>query len=170
MSLINLTENGAESYVFVSKSLSWKDARSYCKQFYTDLVSIHSQSENDEILKVITSAQAWIGLFRDSWKWSDGTNVSTSSFTWMTEQPEMTQLQRPCGVSDSGGMIRYQDCSSVLPFLCMQPGGAVSKNEGSENAGLSMQQAQSLQLDNVGPLGKTKMAIQYQLICTSALE
>ncbi|TRY85194.1 hypothetical protein DNTS_018414, partial [Danionella cerebrum] len=115
-----LNENGAKRYVFVSKSLSWKDARSYCKQFYTDLVSIHSQSENDEILNMAPSAQAWIGLFRDTWKWSDGTNVSTSSFTWMTEQPEMTQLQRPCGVSDSGGMIRYQDCSSVLPFLCMQ--------------------------------------------------
>lgn len=61
---------------------------------------------------------AWIGLFRDVWKWSEATNVSTSFITWLTGQPNMVGLQRPCGVSDPSGLIRDQPCSNVLPFLC----------------------------------------------------
>ncbi|XP_016417726.1 uncharacterized protein LOC107747647 [Sinocyclocheilus rhinocerous] len=110
-------ENGANRFVFISNTKTWKAAQSYCRQYYTDLVIIQNQTEKNQ-LNVLMSpyASAWIGLFRDVWKWSDATNVSSVSFTRLHLQ---SGLHSPCGVSDPGGIISYRDCSNVLPFLCM---------------------------------------------------
>ncbi|ROL52170.1 Macrophage mannose receptor 1 [Anabarilius grahami] len=113
-------ENGTNRFVFISYTKTWKEAQSYCRHYYTDLVIIRNQTENNQLTMMMQPhASAWIGLFRDVWKWSDATNVSTSSLSWMTGQPDMIRLQRPCGVSDSSGLISDQLCSNVLPFLCM---------------------------------------------------
>lgn len=116
-----ITENSTKRFVFVSDSKTWQEAQIYCRRYYTDLVIIRNQTENTQLTAMMMQpyTSAWIGLFRDVWKWSDATNVSTSSITWLTNQLDMVTLQRPCGVSDSGGMISYQLCSNVLPFLCM---------------------------------------------------
>ncbi len=112
-----VTENGVNRFVFISNSKTWKDAQSYCRQYYTDLVIIQNQTENNQLRVLINPyTNAWIGLFRDVWKWSDETNVSTSSFTRL---PLQSWLHSPCGVSDPGGIMSYQVCSNVLPFLCM---------------------------------------------------
>uniref|UniRef100_A0A8C2GW73 C-type lectin domain-containing protein n=1 Tax=Cyprinus carpio TaxID=7962 RepID=A0A8C2GW73_CYPCA len=102
-------------YILVSKT--WKDAQSYCRQYYTDLVIIQNQTEQNQLSVMKPYTSAWIGLFRNVWKWSDETNVSSSSFTRL---PLQSGLQSPCGVSDPGGIISYQVCSNVLPFVCMQ--------------------------------------------------
>uniref|UniRef100_A0A9J8CSK2 C-type lectin domain-containing protein n=1 Tax=Cyprinus carpio carpio TaxID=630221 RepID=A0A9J8CSK2_CYPCA len=48
------------------------DAQSFCRQYYTDLPTIHNSEENDQIAKIlIPSNNFWIGLFLDSWEWSD---------------------------------------------------------------------------------------------------
>uniref|UniRef100_A0A671QU57 C-type lectin domain-containing protein n=1 Tax=Sinocyclocheilus anshuiensis TaxID=1608454 RepID=A0A671QU57_9TELE len=112
-----LFENGVNRFVFISNIKTWKDAQSYCRQYYTDLVIIQNQTENNQLTVLMKPyISAWIGLFRDVWKWSDETNVSTSSFTRL---PLQSGLHSPCGVSDPGGIISYQVCSNVLPFLCM---------------------------------------------------
>ncbi|XP_051747005.1 macrophage mannose receptor 1 [Ctenopharyngodon idella] len=114
------SENRTNRFVFISNAKTWKEAQSYCRHHYTDLAIVWSQSENDQLVELKKPYSfAWIGLFRDVWKWSDATNVSTSSLTWLTAQPDV-MLQSPCGVSDPAGMIHYQVCSDVLPFLCMQ--------------------------------------------------
>ncbi|XP_017210904.1 C-type mannose receptor 2 isoform X2 [Danio rerio] len=115
-----LHENGTDRFVFISDAKTWPDAQSYCRQHYTDLAVIQNKLENSLVRSQMKPySSAWIGLFRDTWKWSDGTNVSTSSFAWPGKQPKMNTLQIPCGVSDSGGLTSYQICSSALPFLCI---------------------------------------------------
>ncbi|XP_053183554.1 uncharacterized protein LOC128366813 [Scomber japonicus] len=70
--------NGDTSgHIFVAGTKSWRDAQSHCRGLLSDLVSIHSSEENEAVRNVSVSNSAWIGLFRDPWKWSDG---STSSF------------------------------------------------------------------------------------------
>ncbi|XP_048013313.1 macrophage mannose receptor 1-like [Megalobrama amblycephala] len=114
-------ENRTNRFVFVSDAKTWQEAQSYCRHYYTDMAIISSQSEEDQITEMMKShPSAWLGLFRDKWKWSDATNVSTSSLTWLTAQPDVVTLENPCGVSDPDGMIHYQLCSNDLPFLCMQ--------------------------------------------------
>ena len=70
-----------KSYIYNTKLLSWEDARIACQKIDADLVSIHSQDEQDEInsskqVKRKKKKQWWIGLRKDGeWKWTDNTEV-----------------------------------------------------------------------------------------------
>ncbi|XP_073804948.1 C-type mannose receptor 2-like isoform X2 [Danio rerio] len=110
--------NGTNKFVFVSNAVTWKEAQSYCRQHYTDLAVIRSATENNQ-LSAITINNAWIGLFRDVWKWSYSTNVSVAVLTWMSGQPDMTGTIRPCAVVYPSGVIDDQPCSTLSSFICM---------------------------------------------------
>uniref|UniRef100_A0A667WM85 C-type lectin domain-containing protein n=1 Tax=Myripristis murdjan TaxID=586833 RepID=A0A667WM85_9TELE len=71
-------------WILVEEHKSWSEAQSYCRQSYTDLASIRNLAENEEIRGLISEA-SWIGLFRDAWKWSDGSTMSFSK--WDNSQP-----------------------------------------------------------------------------------
>uniref|UniRef100_A0A3P8T1N1 Si:dkey-83f18.11 n=1 Tax=Amphiprion percula TaxID=161767 RepID=A0A3P8T1N1_AMPPE len=71
--------------IFVAETKSWRDAESHCRGLSSDLVSIQSAEENRAVHNVSASQNVSIGLFKDPWKWSDGSN---SSFRfWRRNQP-----------------------------------------------------------------------------------
>ncbi|MGH0163665.1 UNVERIFIED_CONTAM: hypothetical protein FKN15_047664 [Acipenser sinensis] len=58
---------------------TWSEAQSYCREHYTDLVSIRSTQEVEKINTTVQDVQTervWIGLFRNNtsqqWQWSNG--------------------------------------------------------------------------------------------------
>ncbi|KAE8277576.1 E-selectin CD62 antigen-like family member E Endothelial leukocyte adhesion molecule 1 [Larimichthys crocea] len=65
------------TFVLINKTMTWTEAQNYCRTNYTDLASVRNMTENQKIQDLKgTEDKVWIGLFRDSWKWSDGTSTT----------------------------------------------------------------------------------------------
>ncbi|XP_066580864.1 C-type mannose receptor 2-like [Amia ocellicauda] len=90
----NESSNATQRYVLIDQVKNWTEAQRFCRENYTDLVSVRSQSENEEVKKAAKGQCVWIGLFRDPWKWSD---QSSSSFRhWDTDEPNGAGIQQIC--------------------------------------------------------------------------
>ncbi|KAL7846164.1 hypothetical protein AOLI_G00243560 [Acnodon oligacanthus] len=96
----NEKKTSTERYVFINEKKTWHDAQSYCREHHTDLVSVRNQTESQQILNLKIEANVesiWIGLFKDSWQWSD---QSDSSFRyWMSGPENYGQGERCAAVS-----------------------------------------------------------------------
>uniref|UniRef100_A0A3B3TMT8 C-type lectin domain-containing protein n=1 Tax=Poecilia latipinna TaxID=48699 RepID=A0A3B3TMT8_9TELE len=69
---LQLVYEGA-NFFFVDAAMSWEEAQSYCRELYTDLAFPKSQFENSFIkAEIPDGVYGWIGLYLDTWKWSDG--------------------------------------------------------------------------------------------------
>ncbi|XP_058261497.1 C-type mannose receptor 2-like [Hemibagrus wyckioides] len=106
--------SGSESYIYVLNQMTWPEAQSYCKQHHTDLASVPDRTVSSIIMPLI-SGNTYIGLFRDSWKWTDRSNVSV--IRWMTGQPDNGKGNENCGYLDNGQAADTQ-CSMTMPFFC----------------------------------------------------
>ncbi|XP_035385450.1 macrophage mannose receptor 1-like [Electrophorus electricus] len=99
---------------------TWYEAQKYCRTYYKDLASVRNQTENDQIKNMIQgSGVIWIGLFRDSWKWSDGNNVSFH--IWNSGQPDNEYgNDENCAVALLNQLGHWNDinCTYALPFFC----------------------------------------------------
>ncbi|XDV28072.1 hypothetical protein PO909_031468 [Leuciscus waleckii] len=111
------TENNG--YILVQSAKSWSDAQSYCRQYYTDLPTIHNSEENKQITKILLPGNyIWIGLFQDSWEWSD--KWSRFFRNWAAGQPSQSSGSGDCvGMSrtNAGKWAQYS-CDLKYPFIC----------------------------------------------------
>lgn len=110
------TAIGASRYVGVTTMLNWSDAQAYCRQHYTDLASPLTLADNSLVQQVaIVQGFSWLGLFRDGWKWVDGTKVD--QLLWKFPLPDNANPQQNCGTLN-GGILYDQKCTSQYYFVC----------------------------------------------------
>ncbi|XP_036412350.1 macrophage mannose receptor 1-like isoform X2 [Colossoma macropomum] len=103
----------SQRYIHVQKQLTWRAAQRYCREIYTDLSSIRNAEENNQLN--YTLDDTWVGLFSDSWAWSD---QSTSSFRyWADSEPGQTDKCVSVAVNDSARWYD-EDCSLKRNFVC----------------------------------------------------
>ncbi|XP_072867846.1 putative C-type lectin domain family 20 member A [Chlorocebus sabaeus] len=106
--------------VLVKEALSWYDAQQHCRLHYTDLADLQP-SDLLNLYSLMTSTQAWIGLFFDAstsgLRWSSGSTYT--ALEWVQTLPEFgvgicatvyTRLKFPSIGADS--------CTAQNPFFC----------------------------------------------------
>ncbi|KAL0201636.1 hypothetical protein M9458_004823, partial [Cirrhinus mrigala] len=92
----------------------------YCRQHYTDLPTIHNSEENNQIINILLDEwYIWIGLFQDSWEWSDKSSLFFRH--WAAGQPSQSSGSGDCvGMTknNSGKWAQYS-CDLRQPFICL---------------------------------------------------
>uniref|UniRef100_A0A3Q2DKQ4 C-type lectin domain-containing protein n=1 Tax=Cyprinodon variegatus TaxID=28743 RepID=A0A3Q2DKQ4_CYPVA len=86
VSVFSTETNSTQKYHLIREFKTWQEAQSYCREKHTDLISGMKQLQDGELKEVMssTSSNPFIGLFRDTWRWSDGSitcNFELKSFS-----------------------------------------------------------------------------------------
>ncbi|XP_034409061.1 C-type mannose receptor 2 isoform X2 [Cyclopterus lumpus] len=103
--------------IFVAEIKSWRDAQNHCRGLLSELISIHSAVENEAVRNVSGSQIVWIGLFKDPWKWSDGSK--TSFRYWKPSQPDNLNEQNcAAAIFKDNGQWNDLKCSGKRSFVC----------------------------------------------------
>lgn len=114
-------------YRYVSTPMTWADAELHCVSQKANLVSIHSQAENNfvqSLIQIFNHQQGltWIGLSdaqkEGGWMWSDGCPVNF--LYWARGQPDNAGGNENCGETNWGTERKWNErgCSAVHPFVC----------------------------------------------------
>ncbi|XP_028438476.1 uncharacterized protein LOC114558611 [Perca flavescens] len=134
-------------YYFVYDRKNFTEAQRYCREKHTDLVTVDSMEVMNNLTnmadldnmfysnnsyrtrrcRLLEEDPFWIGLFSDSWKWSDG---STSSFSfWKNGQPDNNKGNKTCVAADfsQSGAWEGWPCDMERAFICYGPVVPVSK-------------------------------------------
>ncbi|MGH0187228.1 UNVERIFIED_CONTAM: hypothetical protein FKN15_023731 [Acipenser sinensis] len=110
----------------------WPEAWQYCRDYYTDLVSLTSlaaQNRVSELVRNSTASRFWIGLHRtvvyDNWYWVAGKDKKARlNYTnWAPGEPNNPYYEH-CGemVLREDGGAEWNDlcCYEQLPFICFK--------------------------------------------------
>ncbi|XP_078025847.1 C-type mannose receptor 2-like [Epinephelus lanceolatus] len=110
------------TFILINKSMTWTEAQSHCRVNYTDLTSVRNMTENQKVQELIPAGErVWIGLFRDSWKWSDGSNSSFRD--WVPGEPDNHGGSQHCVLvhfshSLYSGQWHDDPCDYRKAFIC----------------------------------------------------
>uniref|UniRef100_A0A8C1R1P1 C-type lectin domain-containing protein n=1 Tax=Cyprinus carpio TaxID=7962 RepID=A0A8C1R1P1_CYPCA len=112
--------DSSKGFVLVDQWMNWRSAQSFCRANHTELSSVRNQGENQQIQQLLNTGgvtAVWIGLFRDSWEWSDKSNSSFRNWA-----PNEAQGNEDATVLVKSGSRRGQwedwPCNSQFTFVC----------------------------------------------------
>uniref|UniRef100_A0A3B3V1D6 C-type lectin domain-containing protein n=1 Tax=Poecilia latipinna TaxID=48699 RepID=A0A3B3V1D6_9TELE len=112
--------NTTHKYHLIEEMKSWQEAQSYCREKHTDLISGTKQLQDEEVKKLMnsTSDSSYIGLFRDTWRWSDGSSFSFRHWNKNFNNPETNSGQCAMTKFDGEGRWTNVNCGNTKPFIC----------------------------------------------------
>ncbi|XP_053087075.1 putative C-type lectin domain family 20 member A [Pangasianodon hypophthalmus] len=113
----NASFSGSDKFIGITNPrLTWPEAQAYCRTHHTDLASSLNSSDQNMLAQVRNrQGDSWIGLYRDLWKWSDGTKAS--GLPWAPGQPDNYGGIENCGVFYNG-LFSDTTCTSQYYFFC----------------------------------------------------
>ncbi|XP_023271133.1 C-type mannose receptor 2-like [Seriola lalandi dorsalis] len=118
-SFICYDESSSDKYHLINKDKKWTQAQSYCREYHTDLVSGERQLQDVELTEeknMTKEKQLWIGLFRDTWTWSDGSIFSFRH--WDHESFRDGKGPNKCVLLKTSGKWGTDQCHERKPFFC----------------------------------------------------
>ncbi|XP_027004145.2 macrophage mannose receptor 1-like [Tachysurus fulvidraco] len=106
----------AEQFIGITTPLNWSQAQAYCREHHTDLASSLNISDQNMLVRVkYPQGDSWIGLYRDTWKWSDGTIAS--NLPWASGQPDNYYGNENCAIVYNG-LLYDSTCTYLYSFFC----------------------------------------------------
>ncbi|XP_027145353.1 macrophage mannose receptor 1 isoform X2 [Larimichthys crocea] len=123
----NTTSDGwlewnGNQYYFNRRSMAMEEARHYCQQKHSDLVSITTEAEAVFVWKQITKSYGsfWIGLtvdFDKTYGWMDGSPVAFQR--WDENQPDFQNNDENCvAMTTSMGFWHDYTCGMEFKSIC----------------------------------------------------
>ncbi|KAE8293743.1 hypothetical protein D5F01_LYC08857 [Larimichthys crocea] len=115
--LCAVSSHAGRQYHFVYELKTWTEARSYCREKYTDLATIDNMEDMNTLNSMVDLSKmadieykhrAWIGLYDDldSWRWSLSNKGSDVTFVLINKTMTWTEAQNYCRTN-------YTDLASV---------------------------------------------------------
>ncbi|KAG1928118.1 hypothetical protein F2P79_023806 [Pimephales promelas] len=114
----------ADKFKYIQMNMTWRDARFYCRTNFVDIATITDDTDNKALAGILvqhSGLDAWIGLSKNLWLWSDQTNVSWSSVRWQTGQPDNVGGLEACASAGTEGQMADVTCSTSQFFYCKTP-------------------------------------------------
>uniref|UniRef100_A0AAX7T5A0 Mannose receptor, C type 1b n=1 Tax=Astatotilapia calliptera TaxID=8154 RepID=A0AAX7T5A0_ASTCA len=108
-------------YYINRNQMGMEDARRYCQQRHSDLVTISSEAERVFLWKLVSSHHPyWIGLIVDldgTFAWMDDSPVVFQA--WSENQPNFQNNDENCvAITPSRGFWHDYNCGFQLSFIC----------------------------------------------------
>nr|NP_001018880.2 uncharacterized protein LOC446136 precursor [Danio rerio] len=111
--------------MLVSQNKAWDEALDYCRQNYSDLVSLSSEMIEAEVINVTGKSQTdfvWTGLrfMAGHWFWVSGEDLQY--IAWSLEgEPKCPDGNLRCGALDRNKKVwKAIDCEKRLNFVCIK--------------------------------------------------
>uniref|UniRef100_A0A3Q2UY32 C-type lectin domain-containing protein n=1 Tax=Haplochromis burtoni TaxID=8153 RepID=A0A3Q2UY32_HAPBU len=106
----------SREYHFVNQQMTWTEAQSYCREHFTDLVTIYNSNINQLLLSMSPRINAF-------WKWSMEGKLfyvgSTHEFMiWANGQPDCVNANEYCVALQGQTQMSDRPCGDSYPFLC----------------------------------------------------
>ncbi|XP_028260902.1 mannose-binding protein C-like [Parambassis ranga] len=114
-------------YILIThQEMSWSEARSYCRTFYSDLATIATERDFNEVASLPQNTTFWIGLYDDvnSWDWSLVGELFNPPGDkryrrWQEGQPDNARSAQHCVALSKSGTWTDESCSTAITYpLC----------------------------------------------------
>lgn len=117
MSVYSTEKKSSDRFRVIKDKKNWEEAQNYCRENHTDLASGLNQLTDKELIREMESESElyWTGLFRDSWRWSDGSRVSFRH--WVQDERRRNE-KCAAAMLGNGGRWKTADCDLKKPFFC----------------------------------------------------
>ncbi|XP_015260817.1 PREDICTED: C-type mannose receptor 2-like [Cyprinodon variegatus] len=117
--------NRTQKYHLIREKKTWQEAQSYCREKHTDLISGMKQLQDGEVERVMNSVKdetyIYFGLFRDTWRWSDGSSFSFRHWNDQLNNPKFNTGQCAMAVFKDEGRWSSEECKTRKnPFICYE--------------------------------------------------
>ncbi|XP_015226635.1 PREDICTED: C-type mannose receptor 2-like [Cyprinodon variegatus] len=123
--------NTSQKFYLIEQNKTWLEAQSYCRKKHTDLISGLDQLQDEQFLNLFNLTEnqhVFIGLFRDTWRWSDGSSFSFRHWNLQYDDDNYNSGQCAVTVFDDEGRWKNEDCREKKPFICYDAAMTSAKN------------------------------------------
>ncbi|XP_063750026.1 C-type mannose receptor 2-like [Eleginops maclovinus] len=123
-SSVTLYSEVVREYHLMNENKEWEEAQAYCREYFTDLVTIGSHDEMKTLITLTNNmtGEIWIGLKKTgmlTWSWSIGEKNGLAEYSNWAASPVSSQH---CGSMRGDGKWISGLCTTTRPFVC-QGGG-----------------------------------------------